>query len=165
MASDSSSEVLVVSQRIVRIRDRHVMLDVDLAALYGVTTKALLQAVRRNSNRFPDDFVIQINEVEWENLRSQFVTSSGWGGRRYRPWAFSEHGALQLANVPRSERAVAVSLVVVRAFVRLRQWAGENRELAERIAELERGHGHHDVAIENILATLRQLLSVPAPAR
>lgn len=127
MEEEQAKAVILVSQRILQLRNQTIILDKDLAGLYGVTTKALLQALRRNKDRFPDDFAFQINELEWANLRSQFVTSSSWGGRRYLPWAFTEHGALQVANVLKSGSAVAVSLLVVRAFVRLRQLAERNQ--------------------------------------
>ncbi len=133
--------------------------------LYTAFPLKLCSRYANNAVRFPDYFVIQINDMEWANLRSQFVTSNGRGGRRYLPWAFTEHGALQVANVLTSERAITVSLLVVRAFVRLRLWVESNRELAERLAELERKHGNHDVAIQNILAALRQLVAQPEPSR
>jgi len=135
------------------------MLDADLAALYGVPTKALVQGVRRNPARFPDDFAIQINEMEWQRLRSQFVTSNGRGGRRHLPWAFTEYGALQLANILRSARATAISLLVIRAFVSLRRWSENHRELAVRLAELEQRSGEHDQAIRGILDSLHQLIA------
>lgn len=164
MEEEQAKAVILVSQRILQLRGQTIILDKDLAGLYGVTTKALLQALRRNKDRFPDDFAFQINELEWANLRSQFVTSSSWGGRRYLPWAFTEHGALQVANVLKSGSAVAVSLLVVRAFVRLRQLAEGNRELADRLNELESKYADHDIAIRNILASLRQLVAQPEPA-
>lgn len=161
MEEDKAKAVVLVSQCILKLRGQPIILDKDLAGLYGVTTKALLQALRRNRDRFPDDFAFQLNDLEWANLRSQFVTSSTWGGRRYLPWAFTEFGALQVANVLTSGRAVAVSLLVVRAFVRLRQLAESNRELADRLNELESRYSDHDVAIRDILASLRQLVTQP----
>lgn len=153
-----------LASRIVRIRGLSVMLDADLAALYGVSNKALLQAVRRNRERFPPDFIFQINDLEWRILRHQFVSASFWGGRRSPPWAFTEHGALQLASVLRSDSASAVSLLVVRAFVRLRQWAQSNREIVRRLDELERRVGQHDDTLQELLAAIRQLISQPTPA-
>jgi len=153
-----------LTSRIVQVRGLSVMLDADLAALYGVSNKALLQAVRRNPERFPPDFIIQINGLEWANLRPQIVSASGWGGRRSPPWAFTEHGALQLASVLRSARAAAVSLLVVRAFVRLRQWAQSNREIILRLEELERRVGEHDDNLQELLAAIRRLIAQPAPA-
>jgi hypothetical protein len=151
-----------LTRRIVRIRDLSVMLDADLAALYGVTNKALLQAVRRNRERFPPDFIFQINELEWRMLRHQFVSASFWGGRRSPPWAFTEHGALQLASVLRSDRATAVSLLVVRAFVHLRQWTQSSWEVGLRLDELERRVGQHDDTLQELLAAIRHLIAQPA---
>ena len=159
MDIEANARAVLVSQRIVRLRGRHVILDGDLAVLYGVPTRALMQAVKRNIDRFPQDFIIQVNELEWQALRSQFVISNRRGGRRYLPWAFTEHGALQAANVLKSDQATAVSLLVIRAFVSLRRWSETNRELATRLAELERLSGEHDHAIRGILASLRQLIA------
>lgn len=139
------------------------MLDANLAALYGVKTKALLQAVRRNPERFPEDFTFQINASEWHTLRSQFVTSNGRGGRRSRPYAFTEHGVLQLASVLKSDRAVAVSLLVVRVFVRVRQLAQSNSTLVVRLDELERRIDGHDESLRDLLAAIRQLIVQPVP--
>jgi ORF6N domain len=150
-------------QRIFRLRAQAVMLDADLAALYGVKTKALLQAVRRNPARFPEDFAFQINVLEWQALRSQFVTSNGRGGRRSLPYAFSEHGALQLASVLKSDRAVAVSLLVVRVFVRMRQLAQSSGALLARLDELERRIDQHDESLQELLAAIRRLISQPEP--
>src|SRR5215218_2102098 len=111
-----------VESRILLIRGEKVILDTDLAELYGATTKRLNEQVRRNLDRFPADFMFQLTDEEFAILRSQFATSrSGWGGRRYPPFVFTEHGAIMAANVLNSPRAVAVSVTVVRAFVRLRQ--------------------------------------------
>ncbi|MDP2325589.1 MAG: ORF6N domain-containing protein [Gammaproteobacteria bacterium] len=152
-----------VTRQIRRLRGQAILLDADLALLYGVETKVLLQAVRRNKDRFPPDFLFQINTEEWSILRSQFVTSRSWGGRRSRPWAFTEHGALQLANVLKSKRAIAVSLMIVRVFVRLRQWAQTNRELVLRLNELERRVGANDASLQELLEAIRQLIARPEP--
>ena len=152
-----------VSQRIIRLRGQAVLLDADLALLYGVPTKALLQAVRRNPNRFPEDFTFQINDLEWRALRSQIVTPNGRGGRRSLPYVFNEHGALQLAGVLKSDRAVAISLLVVRAFVRMRRWAQTNRTIVTRLDELERRVGEHNESLQELLATIRQLIAQPGP--
>lgn len=119
------------------IRDRKVMLDRDLAVLYGVQTKALLQAVRRNARRFPADFMFQLTSQEFANLRSRIVTSS-WGGTRYRPLAFTELGVAMLSSVLRSPRAIDVNIEIMRAFVQLRHFAMTHEELNKRIDVLER---------------------------
>ena len=119
------------------VRRQKVILDCDLAALYGVVTKVLLQAVKRNKERFPADFMFQLSKREWSNLRSQIVTSSSWGGRRSAPYAFTEQGVAMLSSVLRSRRAVAVNVEIMRAFVRLRRMLVEHEDLAKRLDELE----------------------------
>ena len=115
------------------------MLDFDLARVYGVETKSLNRAVKRNSDRFPKDFMFQISRREWENLRYQIGTSSsGHGGRRRPPYAFSEHGAIMAANVLNSARAVQMSVFVVRAFLKMRALLGDKRELAQKLARWKR---------------------------
>jgi hypothetical protein len=145
------------------IRGQRVMLDSDLAAIYGVTTKRLNEQLRRNRSRFPSDFAFQLTAEEFTNLKSQIATSSFHGGRRYRPWVFTEHGALMLASVLNSEIAVQASVRVVRAFVRLREMVAANAQLAVKLEELERRFDSHDDAIANLFATLKQLLE-PAEA-
>ena len=148
------------------IRGQRVMLDSDLAAIYGVTTKRLNEQLRRNRSRFPSDFAFQLTAEEFTNLKSQIATSSFHGGRRYRPWVFTEHGALMLASVLNSEIAVQASVRVVRAFVRLREMVAANAQLAVKLEELERRFDSHDDAIANLFATLKQLLEPPeAPKR
>ena len=131
-------ETDLVESLIRLIRGQRVILDADLAQVYGVPTKQLNQAIRRNIEKFPDDFAFELDPEELTNLRSQFVTSSGHGGRRYRPWAFTEHGAIMAANVLNSPRAVQMSVFVVRAFVKMRETLAQNKELATKLAELER---------------------------
>lgn len=145
------------------IRGQRVMLDSDLGAIYGVTTKRLNEQLRRNRSRFPSDFAFQLTAEEFTNLKSQIATSSFHGGRRYRPWVFTEHGALMLASVLNSEIAVQASVRVVRAFVRLREMVAANAQLAVKLEELERRFDSHDDAIANLFATLKQLLE-PAEA-
>ncbi len=138
----------LVEQRIFLIRDQKVMLDSDLASLYGVTTKAFNQAVRRNISRFPDDFMFQLSAEESENLRSQFVTSNlisqngiskdGRGGRRYQPYVFTEQGVAMLSSVLRNERAIQVNIAIMRAFIKLRSILAEHKELAKKVEELEK---------------------------
>ena len=151
------------------IRGQRVILDADLARLYGVETKVLNQAVKRNVDRFPDDFVFQLSFEEYEALRSQIVTSKGGrGGRRYPPFAFTEHGAYQASNVLNSERAKSVSIFVVRAFVRLRNDLASSAEIAAKFAELERRLGSHDKTLTSLMAAIRQLMekaSRPIPRK
>ena len=135
------------------IRGERVMLDVDLAELYGVENKVLLQAVRRNLERFPSDFMFQLTKQEFNDLRSQFVTSR-WGGRRYSPYAFSEHGVAMLSSVLRSPQAIAVNIEVVRAFVRMRKFSFANEELARKIDELDRRVSKHDNSIAEIIEVI-----------
>jgi ORF6N domain-containing protein len=144
------------------IRGQRVMLDTDLAEIYGVTTKQLNQQLKRNRKRFPRDFAFQLKREELANLRSQIVTSS-YGGRRYLPWAFTEHGAIMLASVLNSDIAVDASVRVVRAFVRLREMVLANAELAHKLGELERRLDGHDEAIGNLFEAIRQLLEPPRP--
>jgi ORF6N domain len=148
------------------IRGQRVMLDADLAMIYGVTTKRLNEQLKRNRLRFPPDFAFQLTAEELTNLRSQIATSSFHGGRRYRPWVFTEHGAIMLASVLNSQIAVQASIRVVRAFVRLREMVAANAQLAVKLEELERRLDSHDEAIANLFAALRQLLEPPeAPKR
>ena len=148
---------------IVEIRGQSVMLDADLAALYDVPTKALNQAINRNPARFPADFRFQLTAGETDGLRSQIVTSKkGRGGRRYLPWAFTEHGALMAASVLNSPRAVEMSVFVIRAFVRLRAYARGHAEIAKRLDALERRVTDHDDDLSDMFKALRALLA-PSP--
>lgn len=119
------------------VRGQKVVLDADIAALYGVETRVLVQAVKRNLDRFPPDFMFQLSDRENGNLRSQIVTSSSWGGRRHRPYAFTEQGVAMLSGVLRSPRAVRVNIEIMRAFVRLREMLATNKSLAKKIAAME----------------------------
>ncbi len=151
-----------IAARIRVVHGQRVMLGPDLAALYGVDTRALTQAVRRNAGRFPADFLFSLSKQEVANLKSQTVISS-WGGSRKPPLAFTEHGAIMAATVLNSRRAIQVSLFVVRAFVQLRDTFASNKELARRLDELERKLGTHDRAIGQILDAGRlQLRHEPA---
>ena len=137
------------------------MLSQDLAALYGVAVKALHQAVKRHVTRFPADFVFQLTAGEFDNLKSQFVTSS-WGGlRRALPYAFTEQGVAMLSSVLNGERAVKVNIAIMRAFVELRGAVETNRELARKFRELERRVGKHDDEIGAIIEAIRQLMAPP----
>ncbi|MGA7949590.1 MAG: ORF6N domain-containing protein [Thiobacillaceae bacterium] len=153
-----------ISQSILLLRGQKVLLDADLAELYGVETKVLLQAVRRNLERFPEDFMFQLTADEFGNLRSQFVTSS-WGGRRYAPYVFTEQGVAMLSSVLKSPRAIAVNIEVMRAFVRLREMLSSNKELAAKLNELERKLTSHDQAIAGILNAIRELMKPPEASR
>jgi hypothetical protein len=155
-----------IEAKILLVRGHKVMLDADLAALYGVTTKRLNEQVRRNLERFPADFMFQLTDQELGILRSQFATSSSptrlaWGGRRTAPYAFTEHGAIMAATVLNSPRAIEVSVYVVRAFVRLREMIAANKEFARKLEELERRLDTHDQAITEILRAIRQLMAPP----
>lgn len=145
------------------VRGQRVMLDSDLASIYGVTTKRLNEQFKRNRARFPEDFAFQLSGDEMNALRSQFATSNKRGGRRYLPWVFTEHGAIMLASVLNSPVAVAASVRVVRAFVRLREMIASNAQLSQRLAELERTMDTHDEAIAELFATIRQLIEPPEP--
>ena len=135
-AKQALVEYEIVVSKIAVVRGQRVMFAQDLAELYGVETKVLMQAVRRNVDRFPQDFLFQLDDQEVTNLRSQIVTSS-WGGTRYRPYAFSEQGVAMLSSVLRSPRAVAVNIEIMRAFVRMRALIESNKALAKKIAALE----------------------------
>lgn len=148
-----------IAQSIFLIRGQKVMLSQDLAALYGVAVKALNQAVKRHPGRFPSDFVFQLTSKEFDNLKSQFVTSS-WGGlRRALPYAFTEEGIAMLSSVLKSERAVKVNIAIMRAFVKLRGALDTNRELARKFAELNQRVGKHDKEIGAIIDAIRQLMA------
>src|SRR5712691_8977063 len=175
-----------IAQAILFLRGQKVMLDFDLAALYGVATKVLNQAVRRNRERFPEDFMFRLSPEEGFNLRSQIVTSSldvpekekvtsNWSqfvtsshkhrGVTYRPYAFTEQGVAMLSSVLRSGRAVKVNIAIMRAFVQLRQALETNRALTKRFAELEMRVGKHDEEIASIIEAIRQLIAPPNEPR
>lgn len=140
--------------------------DADLAALYGVTTARLNQQVRRNLDRFPEDFMFQLTSEEHAALMLQIATSRpSRGGRRKLPLAFTEHGAIMAATILNSSRAVEMSIYVVRAFVRMRELLASNYELAQKLSELERKVGTHDQAIVGILKAIRELMNPPEPKR
>lgn len=153
-----------IAQSIVALRSQRVLLDSDLAVLYGVETKRLNEQVRRNRGRFPEDFIFELTDEEFANLKSRFATSS-WGGRRKRPLAFTEHGAIMTATVLNSPRAIKMTIHVVRAFVELRDLLASNRQLAEKFSELERKVSSHDQTIVGILKTMRQLMHPPLPKK
>ncbi len=155
-----------ISRSILTMRDQRVILDRDLAALYGVTTRRLNEAVKRNSARFPADFMFRLSEVEYTTLMSQFATSKvRRGGHRKLPWVFTEHGAIQAANVLSSARAVEMGDHVVRAFVRLRELVASNKALAHQLDALERKYRHHDRAIAAMISAIRNLMQPVPPKR
>ena len=170
-----------IEQAILLVRGEKVILDADLAALYGVTTKRLNEQVKRNRNRFPEDFTFQLSWEEAKALRSQIATLNGPGttgsrsqiatlkrgkNPKYRPYAFTEHGAIMAANVLNSERAVKVGVYVVRAFVKLRQMLTAHKELARKLEELERKVEGHDHEIMALVEAIRELMAPPpAPGR
>jgi len=133
------ANVSQLDELIREVRGQKIMLDLDLARVYGVETKSLNRAVKRNADRFPKDFMFQISSNEWKNLKYQIGTSSsGHGGRRRPPYAFTEHGAIMAANVLNSRRAVQMAVFVVRAFLKMRALLGDKRELAQKLASLEK---------------------------
>ena len=161
------------------VRGQRVVLDQDLARLYGIGTKRFNEAFKRNRGRFPDDFAFQLSTTEFDNLRSQFATSSlqpvdllrrnrsrfatgSHGGRRSLPWVFTEHGALMAANILRSQRAVQMSVFVVRAFVRLREHIVANTAILKRLAEIDNTLLKHDSALRDLYRKLLPLLQPPA---
>lgn len=154
----------VLINKIYEIRGCKVMLDSDLAELYGVETKRLNEQIRRNIDRFPDDFMFQLKEIEWKNLKSQFATSS-WGGRRKLPLAFTEHGVLMLSSILNSQQAIQVNIQIVRIFTRLRQWLSENGELKYEIEDIKRKLNNQDKNIELVFSYLDQLIDKKSKPR
>ena len=170
----STRKISSIESAIYLLRGQRVMLDSDLAAIYKVSTRQLNQQLKRNRSRFPDDFAFQLSTGEFRNLKSQIatsslmsqsVTSSGHGGRRKLPWAFTEHGALMLASVLNSEVAVQASVRVVRAFVKLREMIAANAQLAAKLEELERRLDSNDEAIVDLFAALKRLIEPPEPPK
>jgi hypothetical protein len=164
-ASAISLPVEHITRSILILRGQRVILDGELAALYGVPTKALNQAVKRNADRFPEDFMFRLTRAEIDALnRSQIVTGSQkHRDPRFPPYAFTEHGAIMAATILNSRRAVEMSVFVVRAFVRLREILDSNTTLARKLDELERKYRHHDQAITAILSAIRELTNPQPP--
>jgi hypothetical protein len=157
-----------IERVILAVRGRKVLLDGDLAAIYGVPVKALNQAVKRNSERFPEDFMFRLTAAETEALRSQSVTLEPGGRgrhRKYLPHVFTEHGALMVASVLNSQRAIQMSLYVVRAFLKLREWVAGQAQLAAKLASLERRVAGHDQELKVIVQAIRQLVTPPDAPR
>jgi hypothetical protein len=151
----------IIERKILLLRGQKVMLDKDLAELYAVHTRDLNKAVRRNINRFPEDFMFQLTDEEFSNLMFHFGTSS-WGGTRKPPYAFSEHGILMLSSVLRSKRAVQVNIVIMRTFVRLRMMLSSNAELARKLDTLEK---KYDQQFRIVLDAIRKLIEPPVPPK
>ena len=158
--SSAHSTTAPIDQRILLIRGHKVLLGNDLADLYLVEHRSLMQAVRRNIERFPSDFVFQLSQAEWDDLKSQFVTSSR-GGIRKLPYAFTEQGVAMLSSVLRSDRAVKVNIEIMRAFVRLRQLLSGNKELTARLDALEQ---KYDANFKAVFDAIRQLM-IPGPQK
>jgi hypothetical protein len=165
------TDITSTSSRILSIRGKRVILDSDLADLYGVTTKRLNEQVRRNPERFPGDFAFLLTSTEWESLRSQIATLKKGRGhhRKFLPYAFTEHGALMAASVLNSSRAIETSIFVVRTFIAMREGLADSRELANRLDELEqrleKRLEKHDQSIAEILAAIRGLMNPSGPPR
>ncbi|MBI5573026.1 MAG: ORF6N domain-containing protein [Elusimicrobia bacterium] len=156
---------LVIAERIENkiyfIRGQKVMMDHDLAALYGVETKVLIQAVKRNLERFPEDFMFLLTEKEFKILRSQFVTSS-WGGRRYIPYVFTEQGVAMLSSVLRSKRAIQVNIQIMRTFTKLKSLLATHKDLQRKIEEMEK---KYDQQFRVVFDAIRSLITPPEPKR
>ncbi len=163
MSSPLAVPVEVVERRIYLIRGHKVMIDSDLAELYQVATGNLNLAVRRNADRFPEDFMFQLTQEEMEILSLQTAISR-WGGRRYLPYAFTEHGVTMLSAVLKSKRAIQMSILVVRAFVRLREMVASNKELAARMEKLEATQKDHASVINILAEEIDMMRMLPPPA-
>ena len=150
-----------IAEKILLIRGHKVLMDADLAKLYGVSTKVLNQAVRRNKDRFPDDFIFQLSNDEDDSLRSQSVTSKRRGGRRYLPYAFTEQGVAMLSTVLNSHRAIQVNIEIMRVFVRLRRMIASYTELDRRIKELDKNFRGHEEKIQAVFEIISQLIEPP----
>ena len=170
MSRTSSKSALVpievIISKIILVRGEKVLLDRDLAELYDVETKVLKQAVRRNIKRFPNDFMFELTKEEFENWRSQFVTSnSDKMGLRYKPMVFTEQGVAMLSSVLRSNRAIEVNIAIMRVFVQLRKMISSHKELAHKLSELEQRLEGHDEQIQVVFEAIRQLMEPPKKPR
>ncbi len=154
--------VELIEKKILLIRCEKVMLDADLAELYGVETKMLVRAVKRNTDCFPPDFMIQLNKEEFESLKFHFGTSSQWGGRRYLPYAFTEQGVAMLSSVLRSKRAVQVNVEIMRTFVKLRRMLASHAQLSRKLNVLEK---KYDAQFKAVFDAIRELMKPPEPKR
>jgi hypothetical protein len=154
-----------IENKIYLVRGQKVMLDNDLAELYEVDTKRLNEQVKRNIDRFPKDFMFQLNEKEVDILRSQFATSSSWGGRRTLPYVFTEHGVLMLSSVLNSPRAVQVNIRIMRIYVKIRELISLNKDILFKLEKIEKNISRHDEEIQLVFKYLKQLLNNPDPPR
>ena len=161
-----TEQSLVPGERITSViwlvRGQKVMFDADLAALYGVDTRTFNQAVQRNVDRFPADFMFRLTKREFEDLRRQIGISSEWGGRRYAPYAFTEQGVAMLSSVLNSDRAIEVNIAIMRAFVRMREAMISHKEMARRIDEMER---KYDGQFKAVFDAIRRLMEPPVPSK
>jgi hypothetical protein len=157
----SKKNELLIQERITKaiyvIRGQKVMIDSELAEMYEVETKRLNEQVKRNLGRFPEDFMFQLSLEEWENLRSQFATTS-WGGRRTPPYMFTEQGVAMLSSVLNSQIAIQVNISIMRVFVNMRQWASNYEELVKKIDEINLTQGEHNEHIRNIYQIIEELV-------
>jgi len=150
-----------IEKKIYLIRNQKVMIDEDLAKLYNVTTKRLNEQVKRNYDRFPQDFIFRFTKSEYDSLRSQIATSKRKGGRRYLPYAFTEQGVAMLSSVLNSKQAIKVNIQIMRAFVKLREILSTHKELAQKLKELELKIDSHDQQIQSIFDVINQLIAPP----
>lgn len=154
----------IILSKIYLIRGQKVMLDRDLAELYGVETRVLKQSVKRNIERFPDDFMFELTKEEFKNLRSQIVTSR-WGGERYQPFAFTEQGVAMLSSVLNSTQAIEVNIRIIRIFTKMREVLLTHKDILLKLEQLERKSNKHDESIQLIFQALKQFLNPPQPSR
>lgn len=155
----------MIASRIYLIQGERVMLDTDLATMYGVKTYRLNEAVKRNLERFPEDFMFQLIKEEWENLTSQFAISRSWGGRRTPPYAFTEHGVLMLSSVLNSARAIATNITIMRVFVRMNRLMMNDRELMHRLERMEGRQDQYDLALNDLFNGVKQMMETPTEER
>jgi phage regulator Rha-like protein len=152
-----------IQQSILYVREQKVLLDQELAKLYGVSTSQLVRQVKRNESRFPEDFCFRLNREEFESLKCQLGISNSRGGRRTLPYAFTEQGVAMLSSVLHSERAIEVNIAIMRAFVKLREVLATHKDLARKLAEIERQLGKHDEQFRIVFDAIRQLMAAPEP--
>jgi hypothetical protein len=155
----------MIAFHIYLIRGERVMLDTDQATMYGVKTYRLNEAVKRNLERFPEDFMFQLTKEEWENLTSQFAMSRSWGGRRTPPYVFSEHGVLMLSSVLNSARAIATNITIMRVFVRMNRLMMNDRELMHRLERMEGRQDQYDAALGELFEAVKQMMETPTEER